>query len=124
MVSTSTIWPSDHREDYRSGILSFYNLVQSNMPFLKCHSNRTAFNKARVGQSVEHYTRNLKVMSSSRTVGKNFSFCILLRFTRSWQVDWSNTNESKLGILGNRCIKRIIINFERKMATVPVPSSR
>ena len=50
----------------------------------KGHFNRTTFTKARVAQSVEHQDTNLKVVGSSPTVGKIFSFCIL---SRSWQVD-------------------------------------
>ena len=36
----------------------------------KKHSNKTAFMKARVAQSVEHRVRNHKVVGSSPTVGK------------------------------------------------------
>ena len=61
----------------------------------KDHSNRTAFIKARVAQSIEHRTKNLKVVGSSPTIVKNFSFCILSLSTRSWQVDRSHTNEIK-----------------------------
>ena len=57
----------------------------------------TAFMKARKAQSIEDQARNFKVFSSSPTKGKKFnvSFCILLLWTRSWQVDQSNTNEIK-----------------------------
>ena len=51
--------------------------------------------QARLAQSVEHQTWNLRVVSSSLTVGKNFSFCILSLLTGSWQVDWSHVNEIK-----------------------------
>ena len=50
---------------------------------------------AQLAQSVEHQTTNLRVVGSSPTVGKTFSFCILSLSTRSWQVDWSNTKEIK-----------------------------
>ena len=33
--------------------------------------------QARLAQSVEHQTSNIRVVGSSPTVGKNFSFCIL-----------------------------------------------
>ena len=42
----------------------------------KGHFKRAAFIKARVAQSVDHQARNLNVAGSSRTVGKNFVFCI------------------------------------------------
>ena len=51
--------------------------------------------QARLAQSVEHQTSNLRVVNSSSAVGKNFSFCILSFSTRSWQVGWSHTNEIK-----------------------------
>ena len=50
---------------------------------------RTAFIKSCVDQSVQHGTTNLKVVGSSPTVGKTFSFCILSLSTGSWKVDWS-----------------------------------
>ena len=43
----------------------------------KGHLNKTVFIKARVTQSVEHHARNVKVVGSSPTLGKNLSFCIL-----------------------------------------------
>ena len=46
----------------------------------KRHINKTAFIKARVAQSVEHYARNLKVVSSSPTVGKNFFILYFVAF--------------------------------------------
>ena len=51
--------------------------------------------QARLAQSVEHQTSNLRVVSSSPAAGKNFSFCILPLSTRSWQVDWSHASEIK-----------------------------
>ena len=45
------------------------------------------FQQARLAQSVEHQTADRTVVGSSPIVGKNFSFCILLLSTRSWQVD-------------------------------------
>ena len=51
-----------------------------------------SFQQARLSQSVEHQTSDLRVVGSSLTVGKNFSFCILSLSTRSWQVDWSHAN--------------------------------
>ena len=57
---------------------------------------RIAFIKAREAQLGEHEATHLKVMGSSPTVSKIFfSFCILPLSTRSWQVDWSHTNEIK-----------------------------
>ena len=65
--------------------------------------------KARVFESVTHQARNLKVVGSSPTVVKNFSFCILSLSMRSLQDDWSHTNEIKHYIIrGNRCIERMI----------------
>ena len=52
--------------------------------------------QARLAQSVEHQTWDLRVVGSSPTVDKNFSFCILSLPTRSWQVDWSDANESSM----------------------------
>ena len=39
--------------------------------------------QARLAQSIEHHTSNLRVVGSSPTVGKTFSFCILSLSTRS-----------------------------------------
>ena len=50
---------------------------------------------ARLPQSVEHQTWNLRVVDSSPNVGKNVSFCILSLSTRSWQVDGPYANEIK-----------------------------
>ena len=61
----------------------------------KGHFNRTAFIKARLVQSIEHRNKNPKVVGSSTTVGKNFSFCILSISNRAWQIDWSHTNGIK-----------------------------
>ena len=55
----------------------------------------TSFQQARLAQSAEHQTSDLGVVGSSPAVGKTFSFCILSLSTRSWQVDWSHTNETK-----------------------------
>ena len=66
-----------------------------NTCMFKCNSNKRAFIKARLAHSVEHRATNLKVVDSSPTVDKKFSFCILSLSTRSWQVDWSHTNEIK-----------------------------
>ena len=64
----------------------------------KGHLNKTAFNKVRVAQSVEHQTTDIRDEGPNPTVGKNFSFCILSLSTRTWQVDWSHTNEIKHGV--------------------------
>ena len=64
----------------------------------ECHLNKSAFNKVRVAQSVEHRTIDLRAVVSNHTVSKNFSFCILSLLTRTWQLDWSNTNEIKLDV--------------------------
>ena len=56
---------------------------------------KDSFHQARLSQSVEHWTTNLKVVGSSLTVCKNVSFRILSISMRSWQVDWSNANEIK-----------------------------
>ena len=65
--------------------------------------------QARLAQSVEHQTSNLRVVGSSPTVGKNFSFCILSIPTRSWQVDCSHANEIKHDV-----IRGIYVHRERK----------
>ena len=57
--------------------------------------NNSAYNKIRKAQSAEHRTTNLRAVGSNITVGKNFSFCILSLSRRTWQVDWSVTNEIK-----------------------------
>ena len=54
--------------------------------------NSTAFIKSRVAQQ---WTKNLKVVGSSPTVGKIFLLCILPLSTRTLQVDWPYTNELK-----------------------------
>ena len=51
---------------------------------LQGHFNMIVFIKARVAQSGEHQAVYLKVVGSSPTVSKNFSFCILSLSTRSW----------------------------------------
>ena len=61
----------------------------------KHHFNRTAFIKARVAKSVEHHTRNLKVVDSRKTLGKLDHCFVLMLSTRCWQVDWFHTNEIK-----------------------------
>ena len=83
----------------------------------KGNFNRTAFIKARLPQSVDHRSTNLKVVDSSPTVGKNFSFCILMLLTHSWQVDWSHTNEIKHDIQ----VHRENDYLKEKMAAVLVP---
>ena len=61
----------------------------------KGNFNKKAFIKTRLAQSEEHRATDLKVVSSSPIVSKNFSFCILSLSMRSWQVGWSHTNEIK-----------------------------
>ena len=46
----------------------------------KGHVNRTDVNKARVAQLVGHQTSDLRVVGSSPTLDKNFSFCIFFAF--------------------------------------------
>ena len=46
----------------------------------KGNSNRTAFIKALLAQSVDHRATNLKDVCSSPTVGKNFSSFVFCRF--------------------------------------------
>ena len=48
--------------------------------------------QARLAQSVEHKTRNLRVVGTSPTVIKDFSFSILFLPTRSWRY-WFHANE-------------------------------
>ena len=56
-------------------LISMYTLVSEVQCMYKSHFNGTAFIKARVAQSVEHRATNIKVVGSSPTVGKAFSFC-------------------------------------------------
>ena len=65
-----------------------------NTCMFKYQFNRTSVIKAWVSQSVEHQTKNLKVVGST-TVGDIFSFRILSLSTRSWHVDWPHTNAIK-----------------------------
>ena len=70
-----------------------------------------SFKQAGLAQWVEHQTSDLRVVGWSSTVGKNFSFCNMSLSTRSWQVNWSHTNEIKhdvhLRYIG--CIERMVI---------------
>ena len=61
----------------------------------KGNLNNTAFNKVRVAQSVEHRTSEFRAAGSNPSMGKAFLFCILSFSTRTWQVDWFHTNETK-----------------------------
>ena len=61
----------------------------------KGHFKGTFFVKAWVAQSVQHQATNLKVVGLSSTMGKNISFCVFSLSVRSWQVNWSHTNEIK-----------------------------
>ena len=54
-----------------------------------------SIHQARLAQLVEHQTWNRRVVGSSPTVDKDFSFCILSLPTRSCHVDWSHVNEIK-----------------------------
>ena len=54
---------------------AMYTLV-SDVLILKGNLNRTAFIKSRAAQSKQHRTTNLKIVSSSPTMEKNFSFRI------------------------------------------------
>ena len=49
----------------------------------KGYINKTVFIKAQIAESVEHQTKSLKVVVSSPTLGKKFSFCIFVLSTRS-----------------------------------------
>ena len=62
----------------------------------KGHFYRIAFIETRVAQLVVQQATNLKVAGSRPTVGKTFSFCILLLATRSWQLEWSNTISNEI----------------------------
>ena len=64
----------------------------------KGHINNITFNIVRVLQSVEHRTTYLRAMGSNSTVDKSFLFFIFKLSTRTWQVDWSYTNEIKHGL--------------------------
>ena len=63
-------------------------------------------------------------MGSNPTVGKNFSFCILSLLMRTWQVDWSHTNESKHDVHPKYISAKREGSFDRKMAAVQVSSTR
>ena len=51
--------------------------------------------QARLAQSVEHQTWNLRIVGSSPTVDKEFFILYFVASTRSWQVDWPYANEIK-----------------------------
>ena len=70
--------------------------------------------QARLAQSVEHQTPNLRVVGSSPIVGKNFSFCIVSLLTRSWQLDWSHANEIKHDVHPRYIGAYRELSFERK----------
>ena len=85
-----------------------YSIILELIPMYQCihwyrkytcmyrgHFDRTAFIKAGVALAVEHQATTLKDVGSSPNLGKNFSFCVLSLSMRSWQVDWSHTNEIK-----------------------------
>ena len=81
--------------------------------------------QARLAQSVEHQTSDLRVVGSGPTVGKNFSFGILSLSTRSWQVDWPNTNEIKHDVHPRYIGAKREWSFERKwQLALLVPSTR
>ena len=68
------------------------------MTFVKRSLSKESFHQSKLDQSVEALTTNLKVVGSSTTVYKNFSFCIIFSFLlslRSLQVDCAHTNEVK-----------------------------
>ena len=85
-----------------------------------------SFHQTRLAQSVEHQTWIQRVVGSSPTVGKNFSFCIFSLSMRSWQVIWSRANEIKHDVHP----RYIHVGakrewpFKSKMAAVLVPSIR
>ena len=70
-----------------------------------------SFQQARLAQSVEHQTSNRRVVGSSPTVGKTFLFCIFSLSTRSWQVDWSDTNEIKHDVNPRYSPAALILNL-------------
>ena len=57
-------------------------------------------------------------------MGKNFSFCIMSLSTRSWQVDWSHTNEIKHDVIRGIYVHKENDHLEEKIAEVLVPSTR
>ena len=75
--------------------MPMYTLVSEKTYVYKGRLNNTAFNIVRVAQLVEHRTTDLRAVRSNTTVGKNFSFCILLLLTSTWQVEWSHKKEIK-----------------------------
>ena len=109
VTQNSTSYKTKHAPLYHSRTYSNEYIGIGSTYMYKGHFFRTAFIKALEAQSKEHQTTNLKVVSSSPTVGKNFSFCILSLSTCSWQFDWSHLNESMTLIWGNMCIERMII---------------
>ena len=70
-------------------LISMYTLVSEVHVCYTGHLNKTTFIKAQVAQSVDNRTANLRIVSSSLTVGK------LFLSTRFCQVGWFNTNEIK-----------------------------
>ena len=88
--------------------------IWSTYIYVKSHFNRKAFIKARATQSVEYRATNLKVVGSSPTVSKNFSFCILSLSMRSWQVNWSHKKEIKAWHSSEVIGAQRELSFERK----------
>ena len=74
--------------------------------------------EARLAQSREYQTSNLRVVGSSPTDGRNFSFCILSLSTRSWQVDLCHANEIKHDVHPRYIGAQRKWQFERKMVVV------
>ena len=69
---------------------------------------------SRLVLSVEVPTSNLKVVGSSPTEGKNFSFCIYSLSTLSSQVDSTHTNEVKHDIRPRQYVYRENVNLKKK----------
>ena len=78
----------------------------------KGNYNRTTFIKVRFAQSVEHRATHLKVVGSISTVGKYYSFFILLLLTRSLQVECIGLRQMKSSMKslpGKKYTERMII---------------
>ena len=93
-----------------------------NYMFVKRQFTKYNFYQSRLAQLVEHQNSDLMVVGSNSTVSRTFSFCILSLSTCSWQLDWCHTNEIKHDVNSRYVGAKREWSFERKMATVLVPT--
>ena len=76
-------------------LIATYTLVSGVVHVFNKIIYMDSIQQALQAQSVEHQNLKLRVVGSSPTVDKKFSFYILSLSTRSWQVHWFHANEIK-----------------------------